>query len=888
MDNVTRLLMQGAAGAAGGSTYVDDVFSTTLYRGNDSSNTITTNIDSSSNDSLLWIKNRSNTVQHQLFDTVRGANKVLKSNSSDAEYNGTGVFNQTFTSTGFTLNNSTTNVNSNNNNYASWSFRKQRGFFDIVTYSGNATSSSSPARQIAHNLGCIPGMIMVKCTTQNQGWAVYHRSNGNWKWIGLNSTNASASSSAYWNDTFPTSTHFTVKHDGQVNENGHDYVAYLFAGGESLDTNAHSVYFDGTDDKLSIADHADLRIGSSTYTMEFWVYKQADTPDNYDVWAAKGSNSNNTREWAIESFTDQRLEWWYATSGSNWNYFVVADRIETGQWTHICAQKDSSGYFSFFVNGVRTYYSTTGAQTLNTGPDAFCIGGFADSNNNLDSNIKVSNFRFIKGTALYTTSFKPSTKPLTNITNTKLLCCNGSSVTSSTVTPSTITALGNPIVSHSVNINPFDDSDGYKFGENEDQNLIKCGRYTGRGNGPIDVELGWEPQWLMVKNGSTTSQWIMFDNMRGTGTGVPTEIMWANSDSNEGNFNVNQIDFTPTGFKVNITGNSELNQTDQTHIYLAIRRSDGLVGKPPEAGTDVFAMDTGTQGNGEIPCFDSGFVVDYGLVREPASSSNWFSGSRLTGDRYMYTDSTQTQAQWTAMVWDSNVGFIKNQPSSYQAWMWKRHAGFDVVTYNGNGTIGRQMPHSLGVTPEMIWVKRRNANEHWYVYHKGVNGGTNPGDYMLYLNGTDSQIDHDQAWNNSLPTSTHFILGNDTAVNSGGTTQYIAMLFASANDADGNPISKVGYYTGNGSSTGPTITTGFTPRFLIVKNASWSHGDWFVYDTTRGWASGDDKTLKLNSASAQLDNSTWNIDPTSTGFTVQSNDGAVNANGNTFIYYAHA
>ena len=208
--------------------------------------------------------------------------------------------------------------------------------------------------------------------------------------------------------------------------------------------NTYSVDFDGTGDKLSIADHVDLQIGSSTYTMEFWVYKNADTDSNWDVWAAKGSNNNNTREFAIESFTDQRLEWWYATSGSSWSYFEVADNIPTSTWTHICAQKDSSGYFSFFVNGTRTYYSTTGAQTLNTGPDSFCIGGYHDPNTNLESNIKISNFRFIKGTALYGSSLTPSTEPLTNVTNTKLLCCNKSTVTGSTVTTGTITAVGAP------------------------------------------------------------------------------------------------------------------------------------------------------------------------------------------------------------------------------------------------------------------------------------------------------------------------------------------------------------------------------------------------------------------------------------------------------------
>jgi len=215
-------------------------------------------------------------------------------------------------------------------------------------------------------------------------------------------------------------------------------------------TTSYAVDFDGIGDKLSIADHVDLQIGSSTYTMEFWVYKNANTDTEYDVWAAKGSNSNGTREFAIESFTDQRLEWWYSTGGGGWAYFEVADNIPTATWTHICAQKDSNGYFSFFVNGTRTYYSTTGAQTLNTGPDSFCIGGYHDSSTQLESNVKISDFRFIKGQALYTSNFTPPTEELTTTSqgatasNVKLLCCNKITRTDSTVTPGSITSVGDP------------------------------------------------------------------------------------------------------------------------------------------------------------------------------------------------------------------------------------------------------------------------------------------------------------------------------------------------------------------------------------------------------------------------------------------------------------
>ena len=106
------------------------------------------------------------------------------------------------------------------------------------------------------------------------------------------------------------------------------------------------------------------------------------------------------------------------------------------------------------------------------------------------------------------------------------------------------------------------------------------------------------------------------------------------------------------------------------------------------------------------------------------------------------------------------------------------------------------------------------------------------------------------------------------------------MLFASVEG-----ISKVGSYSGTGSA-GHVITTGFTPRFLIVKAAT-TTSDWSVFDTTRGWASGNDKQLALNSDAAQVTSYDY-ADPTSTGFTINITGNAMNGSGETYIYYAHA
>ena len=109
---------------------------------------------------------------------------------------------------------------------------------------------------------------------------------------------------------------------------------------------------------------------------------------------------------------------------------------------------------------------------------------------------------------------------------------------------------------------------------------------------------------------------------------------------------------------------------------------------------------------------------------------------------------------------------------------------------------------------------------------------------------------------------------------------YQAMLFSSVTG-----VSKVDSYTGNGSA-GHTITVGFQPRFLMVKATTQTQG-WFIFDTTRGWASGVDEMYRLNVDTAQ-DDSTDYCNPTSTGFEINITGNALNGDGETYVYFAHA
>ena len=200
-------------------TYIEDVFSTYLYTGNGSTQTITNGIDLSTKGGLVWIKGRNTVEGHTLFDTARGINQLLQTQNADgsANYNNSLT---AFNTTGFSLG---TNRTDPSTNFASWTFRKQPKFFDVVTF----TAGTSSNRRISHSLGSTPGMILLKAN-ESRNWYVYHRSLGRGAGAYLNLTNAAFTSANTWGTSDPTSTDFGFDEAGWATS-GVTQTAYLFA-----------------------------------------------------------------------------------------------------------------------------------------------------------------------------------------------------------------------------------------------------------------------------------------------------------------------------------------------------------------------------------------------------------------------------------------------------------------------------------------------------------------------------------------------------------------------------------------------------------------------------------------------------------------------------------
>jgi len=653
MDQAAQYVKAGnwpTSGNIDPSLFIENLFSTYLYTGNGSTQTITNGIDLSGKGGLVWMKGRSGATDHALYDTARGATKDLVSNSSAAETTqATGL--TAFSGTGFSIG-ALAKLNTNAATYVSWTFREQAKFFDIVTYTGNGAN-----RTIAHNLGSVPGCIIIKSISGTANWYVYHRSYGNTGSGQLNTTNAFFADATSWNNTTPTSSVFSLGTNGNVNTNGVTYVAYLFA---------HNA------------------------------------------------------------------------------------------------------------------------------------GGFG-----------------LSGT----------------------------------------------------------------------DNVISCGSFTTNSGGSASITLGYEPQWMLVKAASTTSNWEIYDNMRGWSVAGDDVGLFANTSGAE-NPNIDAGSLTATGV-LNFTGLT--GALDATYIYIAIRRGPMKV---PTSGTSVFSPNTSSSPAGTV--ITTGFPLDASLTALRAGGYGNVFLDRLRGfqtipygttvnSAYLVTNTTgveQSLGGYSAGV--NNTGFqIPNTWADLSTiyYSFRRAPGFfDVVCYTGTG-VARTINHNLAAVPELMIVKKRSGGlaRGWFVYSSPLTAA-----YYTVVNTAAATVNGGTfPWNNTVPTSSVFSVSNDDEVN-GASNTYVAYLFATVAG-----VSKVGSYTGTGTTN--QINCGFTTgaRFVLIKRTN-STGDWYVWDSARGIVAGNDPYLLLNSTAAEV-TSTDYIDTASTGFEISSTaPAAINANGGSFIFLAIA
>ena len=242
MSGSAKKLLHAAAGSASGDpVYVEDVFSTHLYTGTGSGITINNGIDLDGEGGLVIYRRRDGAENWSFQDTERGVDSVLYSDSTGAAADPGGYGLASFNSNGFT-----TELNTSSAEYGSWTFRKQKGFFDIQT----ATLDGSGNAQFTHDLGAAPGMVIVKPRNFSDNWYVYHKSRGTGKYLDLNNNSAESTYTA-WGNISATTFDANI---GWGSPSGKTVVAYFFADGN--DSNAQIFGEDG--------DESIIKVGSFT------------------------------------------------------------------------------------------------------------------------------------------------------------------------------------------------------------------------------------------------------------------------------------------------------------------------------------------------------------------------------------------------------------------------------------------------------------------------------------------------------------------------------------------------------------------------------------------------------------------------------------------------
>jgi hypothetical protein len=286
--------------------------------------------------------------------------------------------------------------------------------------------------------------------------------------------------------------------------------------------------------------------------------------------------------------------------------------------------------------------------------------------------------------------------------------------------------------------------------------------------------------------------------------------------------------------------------------------------------------------------------------RSAATDHKWTDSVRGTTKALVSNSSAAETTDSTGLTAFGSSGFTvganttyNNSGATYVGWQWKASgstvsntagsitstvsanttAGFSVVSYTGtiaNATVG----HGLGVAPQMIIARNRTNVVNWIVYHVRLTSAS----YYLTLDETNGQTSNSIFWQGVAPTSTVFSLGANSSCN--GSTSNIAYCFA--------PItgySAFGSYTGNGSTDGPFVFTGFRPRWIMVKRTD-SAANWYLWDTARDTYNVAALLLVPNSSTAESSSNA--LDILSNGFKWRATGADWNASGGTFIYAAFA
>jgi hypothetical protein len=254
-------------------------------------------------------------------------------------------------------------------------------------------------------------------------------------------------------------------------------------------------------------------------------------------------------------------------------------------------------------------------------------------------------------------------------------------------------------------------------------------------------------------------------------------------------------------------------------------------------------------------------------------------GFTVTGSDNSYNASNATYASWN---WKANGSGSTNTDGSINSTVSaSATSGFSIVKVSKPNTSVATIGHGLGVTPKFIIGKDLDGADNWTCYNEALGNGKG-----IYLNATNAQATASTFWNSTSPTSSVFTIGSDNTWNSPSIVFYCF--------ADVQGYSKFGSYTGNGSTDGAFVYTGFKPAFTLIKRTDATEGgSWILFDNKRGTnvINPVDVVMAASNNASEADWGTaYDCDYLSNGFKWRyaGANGYNNTNGATYIYMAFA
>tara|TARA_R100001443_G_scaffold24713_4_gene37182 strand:- start:11733 stop:14819 length:3087 start_codon:yes stop_codon:yes gene_type:complete len=686
----------------------------------------------------------------------------------------------------------------------------------------------------------------------------------------------------------------------------------------------YCVYFDGsTSTGIEIADNADFDVGSGNFTIEAWIYVDEDAGNTRYISgqsSSSGANSSGAVQFQIAS--NNKLTSYIFDASDTDNYLTLepsSATISDNKWHHVAIVRNGTA-FNLYQDGT-SIANVTSSITVNNSTAKFAVGCLGEYT---AGHFKgwISNYRFVKGTAVYTSNFTPATSPLTAITNTKLLCCQDSTVTtdnSGTSKTLTVTAAN----TYSQQMSPFT-YDWYQDQSGQD-NHYQADNVT-INDVMLDTPTNNFCTWNSLDNGSTV---LSQGNLK-----------FVNSSGNSDTGNTFAIPHTGKWYFEH-----RLTVVDAYYAGFLSRGYTATAGSYSGFTAYQIAYDgrwyNGSDFESYASSFSNGDILgwaidcDNGKVYVSVNGTFANSGNPVNGTNP--ADTFTATADWKFITYgnsgsqfDANFGqngtfnglvtaqgnadgggignFYYSPPSGFKAFCSKNLPDpavkkstdhFNTVLWSGNETEDRAIT-GVGFAPDWVWLKSR-SNTYYHQLHDSVRG-TSGG--VLYSNTHDAEsstyslasFDSDgftvmKDANNDAQNDNgqNYVAWNWKANGSGGAnTDGATNSVVSANTTSGFSIVT---YSGTGSATTIGHGLGVVPAWIVVKNRTNNAGNtdaWANYHHANTGEPATDALYWDTTYGTTDDAGTWNdTAPTSSVFTV-NNWGGVNASGDTYVAYVFA